>query len=112
MARAMMSTRLSVTVDSISLVPRRLSFRSISKSSVDSCSEGQGSRLLGGEPLLATQAPSFVTVAAAFIARVVAQRYLGAAGAALLAFAIGYTSSWEGRRYVAYQEHWRGVDDL
>jgi lysozyme len=31
-------------------------------------------------------------------------RYLGAAGAALLAFAIGYTSSWEGRRYVAYQD--------
>ena len=31
-------------------------------------------------------------------------RYLGAAGAALLVFAIGYTSSWEGRRYVAYQD--------
>jgi lysozyme len=28
-------------------------------------------------------------------------RYLGAA---LLAFAIGYTSSWEGRGYVAYQD--------
>lgn len=32
-------------------------------------------------------------------------RYLvGAAGAALLSFATAYTSSWEGRRYVAYQD--------
>lgn len=31
-------------------------------------------------------------------------RYLGVAGAALLAAALTFTSSWEGRKYVAYQD--------
>ncbi|UXN66259.1 hypothetical protein N8E89_24080 (plasmid) [Phyllobacterium sp. A18/5-2] len=31
-------------------------------------------------------------------------RCLGAAGAAFLAFAVGFTSSWGDRRYIAYRD--------